>query len=75
MDKKITPARVIAAAVCIVVIFAIALSPLTGPIWDGLVLVLMLLGFYALGQGWGKSIAFVAAIVLIGYVALPMLLG
>ena len=63
----------IAAFVSLAAMFAIALSPLEGLFWDGVVLALLAFSLIALGQALYRNLIALSLIVAAGIVLLPLL--
>jgi len=74
-EERPGPVRCVAGIVCLVVMIVVALSPLQGLLWDGVVLLLLGISLIVIGISTARSLAIVALVLIVGFIILPMLLN
>jgi len=74
-NERPGPIRYIMGIVCLIVMIVIALSPLQGLLWDGVVLLLLGLSLIVIGISTARSLTIVALVLIVGFILLPMLLN
>ncbi|MDA7948970.1 MAG: hypothetical protein MPJ78_16020 [Hyphomicrobiaceae bacterium] len=69
------PAQYALVLICLAAMFAVALSPLQGLFWDGVVLLLLAVSMTALGQNLLQTLTVFTVVLVVGFVFLPAFLS